>query len=240
MRYLLIIFSCIFFFDSSFGQIKWVKISSEEAEKKLNIVFDFYKNLKSFELVINYSSYKDHSSYTPHEKSSGYLKVNSTCIEAMQLGIKTIQNNLHQIIIDSSQKVILINNPDKNLISINSNQNFIRDINKAIEILYFSSSEKDFYKFIYSKDSPFHQVEFTVDKPGFISEYIIYYSLTHYDENNQETSIAPKISISNQLKLNSSVNISCNISKYLKTINNTLILTDNFKDFQLIDNRYYK
>lgn len=213
-------------------------LPTEEVVKQYLLINDKYNNTKTYEFNIKYISYKDYKTSIPYETSIGFFKKDGNNFYCKILDLYTMQNDNYKIIIDSSDKTISIASPSQvfesvfsvfDIETLFSNYAIVKTANFSGGLLFRIEP-----KLAYDIDS----YEYLVDKSGWIKELTIFYNISLIDRNGDVTNIKPRLQMIfsiNDKKVNKD---EYNESRFFIKQGDNLVLTKEYKNFQLMDNRF--
>jgi len=210
--------------------------------KKIN---DWFINTPTYTLSVTHASFEDHKTPNPAEKSTGYFKKENSNYHSFLIGVHTIQNKKYKIVVDSSQKIILVSNPDKLIWNNYAVADFDSILQICSTIKVFSSGQDKLYRLDFNKESTIAYYEFLINTEGMLKEIVWYYNkemkIDEDDENSK--AVKPRVSISFS-NYNTSEQLNYNNefeeSNYFTIKDNKFIVSEKYKMYKLFDQRYQK
>lgn len=183
------------------SDLNWKNITREEFEKVKSLLENFYSKNTTLSMTVTHASYKNYTTEIPHEQVAGYFRMNKNNYHSFLMGVEAIQNEKFKISVDSSQKLILVANPD-NL----GKEGGIKEMMKFNYEL--SRSQITAYKIAEVKGGKIHRVEFTqklpytayemdISEEGLLRKLVIYYRNEYPSdiEDEQSPKTKPRLSI---------------------------------------------
>lgn len=224
----------------SFCNAQEKPISIDEMTELMQNVNSIY-NQKEYHVAIEISSYKGHYSVIPEDHSKGFIHKKNETVEQYQLGIYSLQNKQIKVMIDSTENMVGITYPDSTFSQtfaidtgyVNKYKNAITNISKietnnGVVLLNIS----------YKKGLPFEKIYIRIHQ-DFIEEITLFYAneIEYEDDNSQLLKDKPKLKI-NFRKMISNQKTKFNLTDIVYKVDKKYVLTDKFKNFELIDFRY--
>jgi len=226
--------------NSSLFAQQWKPVSKAEALNILSKMKLWYKEHPDYSVKVNHTSYIGYSNTTPHEQSEGYLTVRGKFYHSNMLGIETIQNAKYKITIDTSDKNIIISNPD----DWNSEVSDLVDSNALRLVTSYYLMKHDnliSIRLDYKPGSKLERHEITLNSDYRVSEIAFYFSRGTYDETSQESeNEKPKVVVKYsdyKLKDLSSKDDFDSENYIVLSDSNKLKPALSYSDFQLFDSR---
>lgn len=224
----------------SFCNAQEKSISVDEMTELMQNVNNIY-NQKEYHVAIEISSYKGHYSIIPEDNSKGFIHKKNETVEQYQLGIYSLQNKQIKVMIDSTENIVGITYPDSTF-----SQTFAIDtgyVNKYKNaITNVSKTENDngvvLLNIFYKKGLPFEKIYIRIHQ-DFIEEITLFYAneIEYENDNSQLLKDKPKLKI-NFRKMISNQKTKFNLTDIVYKVDKKYVLTDKFKNFELIDFRY--
>ena len=194
----------------SFCNAQEKPISIDEMTELMQNVNSIY-NQKECHVAIEISSYKGHYSVIPEDHSKGFIHKKNETVEQYQLGIYSLQNKQIKIMIDSTENMVGITYPDSTF-----SQTF------AIDTGYVNK-----YKNAITN----------ISKIETNNGVVLLNEIEYEDDNSQLLKDKPKLKI-NFRKMISNQKTKFNLTDIVYKVDKKYVLTDKFKNFELIDFRY--
>lgn len=155
---------------------KWIDISKDETRKMLQDMSNAYLATPSFSMQVNQASFIGHKSEVIHDEATGKFYKNNKSYVSQLLGLQTIQNEKLKIVIDSTNKMMAINNSDRSFKAIPSIEDldqslfFVSDVKKLI------SNGLVFYSLRFKENFTYTKIDFVLTTDFFIKEMVMYFS----------------------------------------------------------------
>lgn len=228
-------------------------IVEAQSEKRENIgrtdmakVFEqmnnWFKNTPSYSLSVTHASYENYTTMVPVEKAVGYFKKDKNNYHSFLLGIHTIQNSTYKIVIDSSEKIIAIANPDQLVWNTYTLDDYALLLKNCSTIKVSTSGLDKRYRFEFAEGYGLSGYEFLINPDGLPKEVVSYYSQEIKKDESDKNSpkVKPRVSITfSGYKKNPvlSYKEEFDESVYFIKKNNKPLLTEKYKDFKFNDQR---
>ncbi len=220
-------------------------VGRADMAKVFKQINSWFLNTPTYTLMVTHTSFEDYKTIVPADKSVGYFKKDRNNYHSFLLGIHTIQNKKYKVVVDSSQKIIIIANPDQ-LIWNNYTLNEYDTILKMCSTIKVIEKNSDkLYRIEFDQENPLSGYEFFVSTEGILKEMVWY--------SNQEIKKKPADASSETSKprvhtVFSNYNTAPQLkyqSEFDETVyfinrNNKPIVTDRYKSYRLLDQRFNK
>ncbi len=217
----------------------WKNITKEEAAVALKKVSEFYIQNQQFSVQLSHTSYADYNAVSAYEKMSGFFKKDHDSYYSLMMGIKTVQNNVIKLSMDTNSKVILVDHAEKN-----SSLNFgIKETEDAFaqctSFKMRALGDEAEYKFEYPSSFKVAASVIRMDADGKISKIILYFAKQqHTNENDQTTIIQPRAEIDYWGFKKGKVDASeFDVNKYVRLVKGKYMPSEKYKDFTVRDLR---
>lgn len=218
---------------------QWLPVSKTEATSILAKMNDWYKHHPDYSVKVNHSSYLGYEGTVPHEENDGFLVVHGADYYSSMLGIETIQNAAYKIVIDTSEREILISNPD-------TSSRYFKNISDSSSLRGVSAcylmKEKGLIslRLDYKPGYKMERHVITLDEEYKIMEMVFYFR-PDFDEENVDESKRPKAVIrysDYQTKNFTDFKKEFDTENYFVTgDSDKLIPASGYRDFELVDTR---
>ncbi len=219
----------------------WEDISVDDLKSKFKIIRDNYANTPNYKMDIEHLSYKSANSSVASEQFKGYFLKHKNSYHSNTLGITTIQDSKLKITIDSTNKAILVSNPDE---SISTWKN-LNDENLFSAISYAqhknNANGTTSYKLYYKPNNQFKYFEIIVGESSWVQEFIIFYQSQEFynPQSDKMEFLNPKIKVKYFNLSFSNINQNMfSLEKYLAKNDKSYKLTKPYMHYELIDTRY--
>ena len=106
--YFLLCMCCLFCTSQISHAQNWTNATKEEVAKEFEVINSWCRNTPAYSMIVTHTSYEDHTTTIPYETMSGYFKKENNNYHSYLLGIHTIQNAKYRVVVDTSNKIILI------------------------------------------------------------------------------------------------------------------------------------
>ena len=216
---------------------------------QINILFkaikENYRDMEFYSMDVIHSSYVDYQSVVPYEKSIGYFMKRKNNYCSLLMGVTTIQN----------EKIKLSVNPQKKFISISSPDEYMKAVFTQADFDLFSrfitSMKRDIigdlatYRIEYKKGLSLSFYEMTVNNRNIITRMKLFYEreIAVDSENPKSKRSKPRMEIEfTNIKYGEQQSESrkFDTGKYIHLENGKYALSDEFKDYRLVDMRVKK
>lgn len=229
---------CSFIMDTP-----WTTITNEQASKKIVDLSNSMKKMDNYSVSLIHAVYTSHTAEQPFEQKIGYYKHWGKFNHSLLLGIETVQNESIQVVIDSSNKTVIVSNAkDQKDMMFETPQ--LQLCSKIEEQLEGSSLG---LRFIFIKGLPLNEIRLQFNTISKVLEKIEMYNsqamyVSNPDSGTEPTEIPKTIISFNDYKRQSCVKEDFNVSRIVTLINNKYILTDLYKKkgYIVYDNRINK
>lgn len=216
-------------------------VGKEEMMNVFKKINNFFTNTSAYSLTVTHASYENYTTPVPVEKSTGYFKKQNENYHSFLLGIHTVQNSRYKFVIDTSEQVIMIQNPDQ-LTWINyTSEDYLQLLKNATAIRMTITGNYKFYRIELPADNPIAAYEFLVDEEGLAKEIIWYYNKeVKKDQEAVQPAAKPRASISfSNYKKEVEFNYAATFSEdnFFKNVSNKLVTTDKYHTYKIRDQR---
>jgi hypothetical protein len=237
LKYLKLISFCVIFIAASASD---KRINTKEASEIIKKVTDYFKDTEKFTVNLEFKSFNGHDSNAPYEVKSGVLKKQGHNFNSFVMGIRTIQNDKYQLLVDTTRRFISIRDAEMNMWeTINS-----IPIGKSLEAtqeIYLGRAELfNCLKLIPVKSSSLNYYEVQYDESYRIRNVIM--KLTKQvaaEDGKTQKYIYPKVNIKFYGYTNGTgiSNDDFNLNKYVTFNGNDVSLNERYKNFKFYDLR---
>jgi hypothetical protein len=186
------------------------------------------------------TSYKGHTSTQPEDRSTGYIYKKGSVIEAIKLGIYSIQDSRIKIIVDSSEAMVGLTYPDTaHLVSFD--QYKAQQAAQIIERITLAESDRFIQlEFHYKKGGEYENISLRIVSSGMIEEMTLFFANEIAYKGTNGTLKKDKAKVQMKFK-----EIPLREAKFAHKISDIIIpqgqsyaLTNAYKSFELIEFRY--
>lgn len=202
---------------------------------------NWFKNTATYSLTITHASYEDHKTIVPVEKSVGYFKKDKNNYHSFLLGMHTIQNSNYKIVVDSSEKILMVANPDQLVWNTYTLDDYTYILKNCATIRVTDSGTDKKYRMDFDKEANISSYEFLFNQDGLLKEVVSYYNEeVKKDDDENSPKVKPRISITfSEYKKNPVLNYKEEFdeSKYITKKNDKLIPAEAYKDYKFSDQR---
>jgi hypothetical protein len=252
MKKISFIFLFFLFAAQAFSLDGWETATKSEFLSSYKKAMEWFGKTQKFSVSISYSSYIDHTSTSPFEKSEGlYIKDGKKAYSNV-LGIKTVQNELFRFSVDTSEKLIILNNMSESELSVIDMKSFEMLLENAKTIKKQKSATGGIsYKIEFKPDMLYSSFEIELNENGLLKIQRFFYATEMKEESNDsdeygnvnKSSVSSKprleISFSNyQTQLRPELSKEFSEKKYFSQSGKKIILAERYKAFQLKDYRF--
>ncbi len=222
----------------------WKEIETGLASKE---ILDFNTQISktaTYSCSVSYKTFKGHYTNEVYQQNSGYIIRDGDCNYTQVLEKTTIQNKQLRVVIDSAQKTLTITNPLKGVEANFNGTDYIKILGMCKSVKKKTEGEMTGYRFEMKNSRGTVAQEFFFDS-NFIRRLTYYYANEHsLRENNtfKEEIVYPKATIefSNFKRLAEIRKEQFGTDHIVKLKKGKLTPAALFKDFKIIDGRYYK
>lgn len=155
---------------------------------------------ESYSCQLNYMSFTNHLDINAHDTEKGYYKKSGKNFSCEIMGIKTVQNNRVKLLVDSSDKIITITNPQ----IINAAGMDVGEVEKLLDnakkISKRISGKSTIYRIDFKQNTMYEAYEIKIGAYDIIEQLTYYYSERidrDYSEKIEgvEIKVKPKLEI---------------------------------------------
>jgi hypothetical protein len=216
----------------------FVDIDKADAIKLVQQVNNWFHTTSSYSFTVTHATYAGHQATVPYEQKTGYFKKFTTGFHSYMMDLHSIQNAKFLISIDSTKKIITVNNPTRTFAeNMNSMDDYLKAFDKCKFIKIAQTAKNKILRMEFEKKSAIAAYEFTIGKDGLLSGITVFYSGEVKSKTGQM--VKPKLSIVFE-KYHTGVLPSpkeSNESMYFVMSNNRIELNESYKGFKLMDQR---
>lgn len=237
----IIVFFLTLLFVQLHAQTESVVVPRTDMAKIFEKMNAWFRNTPSYSLTITHASYENYSTVVPEEKAIGYFKKDNQNYHSFLIGIHTVQNSKYKFVIDTSEKMILVANPDQLAWSSYTPDDYDALLKNCISIKMTTVGKDKLYKINLPANFPIAAYEFLVNSDGLPKEIVWYYNQEiQKDENDEKSKVKPRVSIRfSDYKTSTSFNYKMEFSEELYFVNQNSVLKTigKYKGFKLSDQR---
>jgi hypothetical protein len=212
------------------------------AKEELNAVLDTYSALEHFSVDAEYKAYKTHASLEVEETAIAQYRRDGNKLRTNNMGMEYIQNEKYALVIDNTNKVILLANSKgipEGLLGVEKTLKAFKEIKKTGE------TEKTRSYLISFKQgaSEYHEGIYVVYKSTNLLKRVTLFYATDYAVNTQgiPKMEKPKVSIRyKNYKIGTSLKWDkneFNISKHFLSMGGNVKLKEKYKTYEFYDKR---
>jgi hypothetical protein len=172
----------------------WSPASKEELKNCMASIDRKMKSMDHYQVSITHLSYEDHSSEIVHDRSVGFYRRDRKRYHSSMMGVNTIQNEYLRVVIDSTNKIISIGDPDASLEQQPSPE--LRDLafDRCSSILKSEQkSNGKAFKMNFPDSYSLSSCQIAEDENSLLSEIVILYN--RKVKNLQHKEVRPKLKI---------------------------------------------
>jgi len=213
------------------------KITQAEASQLLKQVNLWYSSSATYSFVITHAIYAGHTASTPYEEKKGYVKKFTGGSHSNVIGIHTLQNKDHKIIIDSSQKLIVVANAIKDSEKGFSPEELQAALKNCVALKLAEHGKLKSLVIECDKNSAITSYKLDIEKDGRLRAVTLLYA--REVKSPTGALVKPKMIIGFD-KYGTGVSAEkgeLNEGKYFKKENNELFVSDAYKGYTLLDQR---
>jgi hypothetical protein len=212
------------------------------AREELKTVLDTYSALEHFSVDAEYKSYKTHASLEVEETAIAQYRRDGNKLRTNNMGMEYIQNEKHALVIDNTNKVILLANSKgipEGLLGIEKTLKTFEKVKKTGETATTTSYQISFKQGV----SEYHKAIYVVYKSTNLLKRVTLFYATDYAVNTQGNPKMkkPKVSISyKNYKIGASFKLDKNeftISKHFLSMTGNVKLKEKYKTYEFYDKR---
>jgi hypothetical protein len=237
-------FSNCCYAQTNVNTAKFETTTKEEVLPAFEKAINWFLITKSYSVNVVYTSYMNHTTTIPYDKSDGYYKRSGNNFSSSAMGVHVLQNDKIRITVDSVNQLIVINNSSEVSQAPVDISSFAMLLEKAVSIKKQRLANGVLtYKIDFDKSNIYKSYEFSLDEKGLLKNIKYYYNQELKADEEDENSVKgkPRIEITfngyeTNIKFNAEVDFS--EKKYLKEENNKIILKDSYKKFEIKDYRF--
>ena len=223
------------------AQVEPVIVARVDMAKVFEKMNTWFRNTPSYSLTVTHASYENYTIEVPVEKTIGYFKKEKENYHSFLIGIHTVQNSKYKFVIDTSEKVILVANPDQLAWTSYTPDDYVELLKNCSSIKMSSVGTDKLYRISLPSNYPIAAYEFLVNADGLPKEIVWYYNQEiKKDENDEKSKVKPRVSIRfSDYKTTNTFNYKDEFSDELYFVNQNKVLTTTgrYKDFKLSDQR---
>jgi len=221
----------------------WNIITVDEMSKEIKKIEAFYKNTPAYSVSVTHASYKSYTATSSEDKMNGYfMKDAKNNYHSYVLGIHSVQNNKIKITVDSLNKSILINEPDKAF----TKEVKVKEIEQMLKICTSvkkqNGTEISKYRFEFGKGTQYAAYEIWVNMDSRLQKIILYFNAEFPSDPDNDKSVKTKpraeIVFSNyKTGIKPVYKDHFDETKYIKLSGDKYIPTEKFKNYKVYDLR---
>ncbi|OFY63016.1 MAG: hypothetical protein A3H98_10665 [Bacteroidetes bacterium RIFCSPLOWO2_02_FULL_36_8] len=176
---------------------EWEEITREEITKEFIRIHNWYLNTKNYSLQVKHSLFKDPEQKIPEDKSVGYFIKHGVSYHNNLMDIHTIQNDKYKIVLDTSQKLIMVSNAGKDNLWNTLPVEPAKDLALVSVIKKYCDDSLKKYRIEFELESGISVFEIHLNKENLPVKLIICYrrSFSHHSYTENNTVKNPKVEI---------------------------------------------
>lgn len=216
------------------------KIDSKQASGIFKSIAEWYRDTESFNVNIEFASFKSHQSTSPHEIKSGYLKKSGKKFHSSLMGLETVQNEFYKIIIDTATNTIAVKDAELSAWDEINPMIIQKGLTTSQSIFLDELEDRNILKMIPAKSSSINYYELDYDKNYRIQQVTLKMTKEALADDGKTTyKIAPKVHIRfyNYGKGNLIIANEFATSSYLNIQENTLKGVGKYANYKILDLR---
>jgi hypothetical protein len=221
----------------------WKNIDKAEMRKQLQLTRDWNSKAESYSVIITHTSFPDYTSKVPVEKINGYFHKNNTSYNSSLAGIQTIQNGKCGIYIDSSNRVMLINKPEKEGKAPMNEMYSEAMLEKCTSIKMLENKTGKRFRLEFEKAGDVSSCEIGMNKDGSYNEIVLFYAqaIKKKQSDPESTAKKPRLEIRfTNYVLNAAFNYQKEFAEenyFIYGNDKNPVGTGKFKEFKINDQR---
>lgn len=221
----------------------WKPLTVDEMGKEIKKIEEFYKTTPAYSISVSQASYKSYTAVTTEDKMTGYfIKDAKNNYHSYALGMHTIQNSKIKITVDSLNKSILINEPDKSFTKEVKTSDIGQMLKTCSAVKKITGTDGNRFRFEFGKSNTFSAYEIWTGKSAQIQKIIMYFNAEYPSDPNNEKSPKTKpraeISFSNyKMNVKPVYSEHFDESKYIVIKNGKYEVTEKWKGYTVYDLR---
>ncbi|HEX8517252.1 MAG TPA: hypothetical protein VF868_13730 [Bacteroidia bacterium] len=248
--FLLFVFASAYLFAVE-GELR-EPVSKTDFMKSYRKATGWFSSTQKFSVSVAYASYKDHSSLTPFERSSGVYMKDGKKVMTNIMGIKTVENENVRFSVDTTDRIIIITNrqdQDAAIISMEAFESMLDQV-KALRMQKLPSGAATYF-IEFKPDALYAMLEITLNEKGLLEKETFYYATEMKEETDEadqygnvsksSTSSKPRLEISfsnYQTQLREEHTREFSELRYFSQAGKKIILTERYKTYKIKDYRF--
>lgn len=228
--------------SSQAQQAQWTVISQEELATVFVSLQEWHEMHTDYALRITHTSFEDHLTTIPYEKSTGYFQKAGSYYHSFLLGIHSIQTAKYKIVIDTTSATLIVANSNPGNIIVHNEDDYSYLLAKCrSQLVHYEGGDKR-YRLEFDEGFLLEKYELLVSHEGFLKAATWYYSSAVPVDPDQENSRKSKPRLNISFTLESTNEFSGDKKKfeastYFITDGNKLLPVGKYKDFTVSDQR---
>lgn len=223
------------------AQHQSTSVSKDEMAKIFEKMNAWFRNTQSYSLIVTHASYENYTTEIPVEKMKGYFKKEKENYHSFLMGIHTVQNSKYKFVIDTSEKIMLVANPDQLAWTSYTPDDYTSLLKNCSTIQMSIIGTDKLYKINLPAYSPIGAYEFLINPDGLPKKIVWYYNQEiQKDENDEKSKVKPRVAIFfSDYTTTNSFNFKNEFSEELYFVNHKSVLmpVGKYKNFKLNDQR---
>ncbi|MFZ5553170.1 MAG: hypothetical protein ACOZCO_08655 [Bacteroidota bacterium] len=219
----------------------WTAITVEEMAKETKKMEAFYKNTSSYSFKISHATYKNYTTTVTEERINGYyIKDSKNNYHSYIMGTHTIQNSKVKVTIDSTNRMIQINQPDRSF----TKEVKMKEVEDMLAVCTSVKKQTGAYKYKLEFDNKhtYSAYEVWSNSSSQLEKIVMYFNAEFpsdpRDEKSPKTKPRAEVVFSDyKTGISPSYKEHFDESKYIKAKGETYVATDAYKNYKVYDLR---
>lgn len=221
----------------------WTAITVEAMATEIKKIEAVYKDNVGYSFSISHVTYKNYTTTTAEDKMTGYfIKDAKNNYHSYILGVRTIQNSKVKITVDSINKSIQINTPDRSFtkeVKLSEVENMLK-ICSVVKKQDVSSGKK--FRMEFAKTKKYSAYEVWVNSSSQLEKLVMYFNAEFPSDPNDEKSAKTKpraevLFTNYKTGLKPVYKDYFDETKYVTAKGDTYVGATNYKDYKIYDLR---
>lgn len=221
----------------------WTSITVEDMAKETKKIESVYKDNVGYSFSISHVTYKNYTTAKSEDKMTGYfIKDAKNNYHSYILGVHTIQNNKVKITIDSLNKSIQINSPDRSFtkeVKLSEVEDMLK-ICSSVKKQDITTGKK--FRMEFSKTRKYSAYEVWVNASSQLEKLVMYFNAEFPsdpgDENSAKTKPRAEVLFTNyKTGLKPDYKSYFDETKYITFKGDTYVGSSTYKEYKIYDLR---
>lgn len=232
---------CIVLLLAFKGSDVWTSITVKEYDAVMKKVEVFYKGKKKYAVNVTHATYKGHDSEVPYQQSTGYFHYEGGKYHSWLLGIHTIYDGKHKVVVDSVNKMIIVSDPDSKSTDELMHLNYTNSAKYLIACKQCKTEQGEKFKLDFNEVPAYNSYLLRLAESGEIQGITVYYRTEYPSDSKDPDSpkVKPKLSI-NYSGFTSTPGFSSgefSTAKYITIEKNKIKSTPAYSSYRVADSR---